>query len=155
MADTRVQEVVPLSIDEAFEVYVNQINTWWPRQGIFPFSFAPKETLPLHIRFEPKQGGRFYEEFQDGTEYVIGDITKWDPPKLLIYTWKDPTWEGKTTITVTFTQKDKHTKVILEQSGFAEAGQPDLPPFYEIGNRQTLAGYVAHCTAIHEMKAFQ
>ena len=37
----------------------------------------------------------------------------------------------------------------------AEAGEPDLPPFYEIGNRQTLAGFVAHCIAIQEMKAFQ
>lgn len=155
MPDLRVQGIVPLSKEEAFDVYVNQIDTWWPRQGIFPFSFAPQETLPLHIRFEPKEGGLFYEEFQNGKKYVIGEITKWDPPNLIKYTWKDPAWKGKTTISVSFTQENINTEIALEQSGFTEAGQPDLPPFYEIGNRQTLAGYVAHCIAIHEMKAFR
>jgi len=155
MPDTRVRETVPVSQEEAFDIFVNQINTWWPRHGIFPYSFAPKETLPLHIRFDPKEGGRFYEEFQNASEYVIGKITIWDPPDQITYTWKDPAWKGKTTITVTFTPIDNGTEVTHEQTGFAEAGESELPPFYEIGNRQTLAGYVAHCKAIHEMKSLQ
>ena len=155
MPDIDVKVIVPVSQEEAFDIYVNQINTWWPRQGIFPYSFAPKETLPLQIRFEPKEGGQFYEVFQNASEYVIGEIIKWDPPNRIIYTWKDPAWKGKTSITVSFKIIDNGTEVTHEQSGFLEAGEPDLPPFYEIGNRQTLAGYVAHCIAIHEMKSFQ
>ncbi len=155
MPDLQVSGIVALPKEEAFDVYVSQINTWWPRQGIFPFSFAPKETLPLHIQFKAQEGGRFYETFQNNQEFVIGKVLKWDPPNQLVYTWKDPTWEGETTITVSFSQNMQATEVILIQDGFAEAGVPDLPPFYEIGNRQTLAAYLAHCRAIHEMKAFQ
>ena len=54
--------------------------SWWPRQGVFPYSFAPKSTRPLHIRFEATPGGRYYETFADGSEYVIGTISVWSPP---------------------------------------------------------------------------
>ncbi len=69
-----------------FRAYVKQIDRWWPRQGTYRYSFAPPETEPGHIRFESHQGGRFYEEFADGSEYVIGRIQVWEPPERLIYT---------------------------------------------------------------------
>lgn len=155
MPDTQVQGVVPLTPEEAFEIYLNQIDVWWPRQGIFPYSFAPATTRPRHIRFEPQLGGRFYEQFADGTELTIGRITGWDPPHQLISTWRDPSWKGETIKTVTFIAAPGGAEVTLDQSGFAAAGVPELPPFYEIGNRQTLAGFIAHCIATSEMRALQ
>lgn len=68
---------IPLPPGQAFNVYVGQMNVWWPRQGVFPFSFAPATTRPLHIQFEPCLGGRCYETFADGSEYAIGAITVW------------------------------------------------------------------------------
>lgn len=155
MADTRVEGFVPLSPPEAFKIFVEQIDTWWPRQGVFPFSFAPKSTSPAHIRFEPQENGRYYETFQDGSEYVIGRITGWYPPEKLVYTWKDPTWKGEITITVFFTASEGGTRFVMEQDGFAGAGQSHLPPYYQIGNRQTLAGFAAHCTAVKELRQLQ
>ncbi len=155
MPDTIVRGTVPLSPEEAFELFVNQVDTWWPRQGVFPYSFAPKTTRPRHIRFEAQADGRFFEEFDDGSQYVIGRIIQWDPPRRLVHTWRDPTWKGDTTITVTFAPVKGGTEVVEEQSGFEAAGVPDLPPYYEIGNRQTLAGYIAHCHATAELRALQ
>lgn len=155
MAESSVQGFVPLSPAEAFDVFANQIDVWWPRQGVFPYSFAPKTTRPLHIRFEAEENGRLYETFLDESEYVIGRITKWDPPHSLVHTWRDPTWEGDTTVTVTFTAVIGGTQFVVEQDGFAAAGQPDLPPYYDIGNRQTMAAFAAHCTAIHEFRQLQ
>ena len=52
-------------------------DIWWPRQGVFPYSFAPKSTFPRHIRFEAQLNGRYYETFADDSEYEIGRITVW------------------------------------------------------------------------------
>lgn len=155
MADTHVNGTVPISPKAAFEIFVQQIDTWWPRRGVFPFSFAPSTTYPRHIRFEGEQNGRFYETFADETEYEIGRITGWDPPNRITYTWRDPVWPASTTITVSFNETTNGTEVIHEQSGFANAGVPELPPYYQIGNQQTLSGFIAHCHAIFELQTLQ
>lgn len=155
MADITFEAILPLAPAEAFELYVQQIDVWWPRQGVFPYSFAPKTTSPGHIRFEGELGGRFFETFADGSHCLIGRITAWEPPGRLAYTWRDPSWAGDTTITVAFSPHEGGTRFVAEQDGFAAAGVPELPPFYAIGNRQTLAGFVAHCRAIFELGALQ
>jgi len=152
MPDTSVQGTVPLTLEEAFDIYVNKMNTWWPRQGVFPYSFAPSTTQPRYIRFEPKIGGRYYETFADDTEYVIGHITDWRPPKFITYTWSDPNWKSETHIQISFTPIESGTKVVCEQDGFASAGVPELIPYYQIGNKQTLAGFFAHCQAVFELQ---
>ncbi len=119
--------------------------------GVFPYSFAPKPTLPQHIRFEAKLGGRYYETFADGSEHVIGHIQEWQPPERLVYIWRDPTWPGRTVITMSFKPIEGGTEVVCEQDGFAAVGVPELAAFYQIGNRQTLAGYFAHCQAVYEL----
>lgn len=153
MAGTAFEAMLPLPPAAAFDLYVNQIDVWWPRRGVFPYSFAPKNTAPARIQFEPTPGGRFFETFADGTQYEIGRITRWQPPVLLVYTWRDPTWPGATTITATFSALGEGSRFRYQQEGFAAAGVPDLPPFYAIGNRQTMAGFVAHCHAVAELKA--
>jgi uncharacterized protein YndB with AHSA1/START domain len=155
MAETIVNGIVPLSPDDAFDIFVNQINIWWPRHGVFPYSFAPKSTGPLHIRFEPGEHGRFYETFLDGSEYVIGQITEWQPPGKLVHTWRDPTWDGETTKIVTFHEVEGGTRISLAQDCFAAIGLPDMPAYYTVGNRQTLAGFIAYCVATHELRQLE
>ena len=125
--------------------------SWWPRQGVFPYSFAPESTRPLSIQFEAQPGGRYYETFADGSQYTIGRIERWAPPSTLAYTWRDPNWPGETSISLQFAAEADGTRVSYLQEGFADADVPDLIPFYQIGCRQTLSSYVAHCRAIHEL----
>ena len=155
MSDIVTEFRVPLGPDEAFDIFVNQMDVWWPRQGVFPYSFAPESTHARHIRFEPELDGRYYEEFADGTEYEIGRITAWEPGEAISYTWQDPTWPGSVTFAVTFRAENGGTIMRAEVGSFAEAGVPALAAFYAIGNRQTFAGYAAHCEAVAALRALQ
>ena len=151
MPDVTLEVSVPLPPERAFEVFVQQMDVWWPRRGVFPFSFAPEGTGPLRIRFEPQLGGRYYETFLDDSEYVIGRINAYQPPARLGYTWQDPTWPGETRIALAFSAEGDGARVIYEQDGFAKAGVPELAAYYQIGCRQTLSAYVAHCQALYEL----
>lgn len=151
MPDVTLEATVPLPPERAFDVFAQQMDLWWPRRGVFPYSFAPEDTRPLHIRFEPELGGRYYESFLDGSEYVIGRISEYQPPERLAYTWRDPSWRGKTRIALSFSAEGEGARVIYEQDGFAEAGVPELAAYYQIGCRQTLSAYVAHCQALYEL----
>ena len=151
MPDVVLTICVPLPPEGAFDVFVQQMDIWWPRQGVFPYSFAPETTRPLHIRFEPKLGGRYYETFLDGSEYVIGRISDYQPPERLSYTWRDPTWRGETQIALRFSAAGDGARINYEQDGFENAGVPELAAYYQIGCRQTLSAYVAHCQALYEL----
>lgn len=153
MPDVLIHESVPLLLNQAFDVYVEQMDIWWPRRGVFPYSFAPESTRPLHIRFESEPGGRYYESFADGSEYTIGKISIWDPPAQLAYSWRDPTWPGSTTIDIGFEAAGDNTLLTYSQDGFAAAGVAWLVPYYRIGCEQTLAAYLAHCRALRKLQA--
>ncbi len=155
MPDVELTKTVPLPPQQAFDVFVQQMDTWWPRQGVFPYSFAPKSTRPLHICFEAQPGGRYYETFADGGEYIIGRINIWEPPARLAYTWRDPTWQGETTIELRFDDEGEGTHIRYQQNGFAAAGVPDLAAYYQIGCEQTLAAYFAHCRALGSLKELE
>ena len=152
MPEVHLQETVPLPPQAAFDVFVEQMDVWWPRKGVFPYSFAPETTSPLHIRFEAQLGGRYYETFTDGSEYVIGHITDWEPPTGLAYSWRDSSWEGSTSIQLRFATDGEGTRVSYEQNGFAEAGVAWLVPYYQIGCGQTFAAYIAQCRALHTLQ---
>lgn len=151
MPDVQLEVSVPLPPARAFDTFARQMDRWWPRQGVFPYSFAAEGARPLRIRFEPKLGGRYYETFLDGSEYVIGRITTWEPPARLGYTWQDPTWAGETRILLSFSVEGDGARVIYEHDGFESAGVPELAAYYQIGCRQTLSAYAAHCRALYEL----
>ena len=155
MSDVFLQETVALPPQAAFDTFVGQMDVWWPRQGVFPYSFAPERAFPRHIRFEPGLNGRYYETFSDGGEYEIGRITVWQPPLQLSHTWRDPSWHSHTYITLRFAPKRADaldTLVTYKQEGFAAADLADLIPYYQIGCRQTLSAYIAHCRAIFDLQ---
>lgn len=151
MTNVRLSVSVPLPPERAFDTFVQQMDLWWPRQGVFPYSFAPAGTRPLRIRFEPQLGGRYYETFLDESEYVIGRVSVYQPPARLSYSWRDPSWAGETRIALRFTAEGDGARLSYEQDGFEDAGVPDLAAYYRIGCRQTLASYVAHCQALYEL----
>lgn len=151
MPDVQLEITIPLPPEDAFATFVQQMDVWWPRRGVFPYSFAPATTHPLYIRFEPQLGGRYFETFLDESEYVIGRISVYQPPERLGYSWKDPAWQGETKIALAFTAEGAGARVIYQQDGFDKAGVPDLAAYYQIGCRQTLSAYVAHCQALYEL----
>jgi uncharacterized protein YndB with AHSA1/START domain len=100
----------------AFRVFTEEIGRWWPlREG---FSFGRERAQDLII--EARVGGRFFERFNDGTEFEVGRVTAFQPPHLVSLTWKAPDWEGPTDIEVRFVAEGSGTRVELEHRGWEQ-----------------------------------
>jgi len=108
---------VERSPEVVFRVFTHEIGKWWPlKEG---FSFGGEKAKDIFI--EGRVGGRFFERFTDGTEFEVGRITAFEPPRLVAFTWKDPSWEAETQVEVIFEPDGKGTRVELEHRGW-EAG---------------------------------
>lgn len=63
---------VPLSPEQAFDLFVHQISRWWPFRGHSCSADARSQ-----VRFEPHVGGAVTEVAPDGTEHAWGRLTDW------------------------------------------------------------------------------
>ena len=65
----------------AFETWTAQTSGWWP--ATHTVSTEPG----LRIEFEGRLGGRIFERTGSGAEFDWGEVTAWEPPHRLVYTW--------------------------------------------------------------------
>lgn len=128
------------STTDAFRLFTEQIGKWWPlKEG---FSFGGERAQDIFI--EGQVGGRLYERFSDGTEFEIGRVTVYEPPRLVAFTWRPPEWEGPTEVEVRFTADGQGTRLDLEHRGW-EVGPKagDQGKRYEGGWDIVLARYAS------------
>jgi uncharacterized protein YndB with AHSA1/START domain len=72
---------VRASVERAFSVFVEQMETWWPAThhiGDTPFEA---------IFVEPRVGGRWYERNAQGKLCDWGTVLAWDPPHRVTFSW--------------------------------------------------------------------
>jgi uncharacterized protein YndB with AHSA1/START domain len=101
----------------AFEVFTARLADWWP---LDTHHIAEKDAVD--VRFEPFEGGRFYEVSADGTETPWGTVRVWEPPHRFVYYWQldadwgfDPDLERASEVEVRFTEEAPgRTRVDLE-----------------------------------------
>lgn len=72
---------VNASIERAFSVFVEQMETWWP--ATHHIGKTPFETIFV----EPRVGGRWYERNAKGEHCDWGTVLAWDPPHRVIFSW--------------------------------------------------------------------
>jgi len=72
---------VRVSQDRAFRVWTEQVGLWWP-----PGHSATGEP-GARMAFEAGVGGRLLETAPSGRLESWGEITRWDPPNTLAYTF--------------------------------------------------------------------
>jgi uncharacterized protein YndB with AHSA1/START domain len=111
---------VDLPPEEAFRLFTQGINQWWPLEE--GYSYGGDRAREIFL--EPTEGGRFYERFVDGDELQVGTVRVCSPPDRILFTWKSPDWQAKTEVDVRFVAEDLGTTVQLEHSGFERLG-PD------------------------------
>lgn len=99
----------------SFRVFVDAIGEWWPKGP----SFNGKVMTDMVI--EGRIGGRFFQRYEDGTEYEIGRINAYEPPALVGFTWRAPSWDRATQVQIRFTPEGSGTRVELEHSGWEQA----------------------------------
>jgi uncharacterized protein YndB with AHSA1/START domain len=111
---------VPLSPAEAFRLFTDGIQQWWPLEE--GYSYGGERANEVHL--EARVGGRFFERFVDGDEFQVGRVMVCEPPDRLLFTWRDPDWTAQTEVEVTFTAEGDGTRVSLSHRGFDRLG-PD------------------------------
>jgi uncharacterized protein YndB with AHSA1/START domain len=116
--------LVPLAPDAAFELFTDRFGDWWPKDSHHILDSPAAEAI-----LEPREGGRWYERANDGSECDWGYVREVDRPARIRLAWHltpewkfDPDPAKATEVEVTFTAENDGTRVTLEHRGFAVHG---------------------------------
>jgi uncharacterized protein YndB with AHSA1/START domain len=82
-APVRHQVRVRLAPAEAFDLFANRFDSWWPRDK----TTNPGTTL-VEAVLEPRVGGRWYEKGADGTTCEWGRVLAYEPGRRLMLNWQ-------------------------------------------------------------------
>ncbi len=107
---------VAASPSVAFDVFTNEIASWWKPNLLF--NFTPRNSGT--VRFEGGERGRFIEELPDGKIFEIGPIKSWEPGRRLVFGWRQSTFtKGQDTeVEVRFEPVGAETRVTVEHRGW-------------------------------------
>jgi uncharacterized protein YndB with AHSA1/START domain len=107
---------VAVSPARAFEAFTSEIAAWWRPNAMFDFTVRRSGLLA----FEPHEGGRFTEVYDDGSVFEIGRIRVWEPPSRLVFSWRQASFkEGQETeVHVRFEPAGEETRVTVEHFGW-------------------------------------
>ncbi|MBT4710692.1 MAG: hypothetical protein HOB82_04090 [Alphaproteobacteria bacterium] len=158
MADTKLEPIVksievPCGQEQAFNVFVNEMDTWWP---LGKFTTSAMAGAPAKaIRVEAKKGGTITEISGDDTEYLWGTFLEFDPFGSFAMDFHfgppDQVIEERTRLEVAFTDLgDGKTRVQLTQTGWEGLGEwaADIRGGYDFGWGPIFEeGYKAACSA--------
>jgi uncharacterized protein YndB with AHSA1/START domain len=126
---------VARSPEVSFKVFCEEMGDWWPG------GFGGKD---CKLFLERTVGGRFYERRPDGTEYEIGLVTAYQPPSLVAFTWRAPSWDVTTQVEIRFTAEADGTRVELEHRGWEQSEKTrDARSNYDSGWGTILGHYQA------------
>lgn len=114
----RITVQVRRNIEDVFDLFTRDISSWWPlHQG---YSFDGERASEVHI--EPFEGGRFYERYTDGEEHTSGRVLRWEPPRMIAFTWQHDDWSEPTEVEVRFFEERSVTRVELEHRAWERLG---------------------------------
>ena len=106
--------VVAASPERAFQVFTEEMSTWWPLASKHIGKVEAKTVV-----MEPFAGGRWFEQGVDGSACDWGRVRIWDPPRRLVLSWEisadwrhDPSIQ--TEVEVRFSAEGGSTRVDLE-----------------------------------------
>jgi uncharacterized protein YndB with AHSA1/START domain len=143
----RREVVVEVGQARAYELFTADMTSWWP-------SAHHIGSAPIHrVVVEPRAGGRWYTEHQDGTETSTGFVVAWEPPARLVITWQiGADWKFHTDVVTTVEVRfvalgADRTQVLLEHrdlDGFGADAAAMRTTFEDPGAwTATLAAYAA------------
>jgi uncharacterized protein YndB with AHSA1/START domain len=141
----RREVLVDVDRDLAFEVFTQQIGTWWP---LGEFSVHGSEST---VAFEGGHiGSRIVESLAGAADATWGTVTRWQPVDEVAFTWHPGHGpERASKVSVTFEDQEGKTLVRLEHTGWdvfgdqAEAARDE----YDHGWPVVLDAYAARAAA--------
>ena len=114
---------VKASPARAFEIFTAGMSRWWLKTH----TINPTKSPLKDIIMEPRQGGRWFERGEDGSECQWGKVLAWEPPARLLLAWQiNGAWKFDpglvTEVEIRFTPDGNGTKVELEHRDLARLG---------------------------------
>lgn len=105
--------------DAAFRRFTADFGAWWPSR-----SHSIGGERVRRVAFEPRVGGRIFEEHGDGRRFQWGEILPWEPPQRVKFTWH-PAREPATAqdVLVEFVPEGTGTRVELTAGGWERWGE--------------------------------
>ncbi len=102
--------------ERAFDAFTAEIGSWWKPNALF--AFTPRE--PGVLSFEAGEGGRLIETRAGGKVFEIGRVRVWDPPRRLVFGWRQATFapDQSTEVEVRFEPVGTDTRVTVEHHGW-------------------------------------
>ena len=110
---------VKRSPEDSFRLFVDEMGKWWPLHT-GKYSYGGDRAQDVFL--EGRVGGRFYERYNDGEEFVIGHVTAVDRPNSIVFTW-GTAGEGTTEVEVRFAADAEGTRVSLEHRNLEAMGE--------------------------------
>ena len=81
VAPVRKSILVNTTKAHAFDVFAKRFDAWWPRDHHIGKSAMTEAVI------EPREGGRWFEKGEDGSECEWGRVLAWEPPDRLVLSW--------------------------------------------------------------------
>ncbi len=112
----RREVVVATDPENAFRVFTQEIGRWWPVAEHSVHGAAAS------VSFED---GVIVERAGGGERAVWGEVRRWEPGRLLSFTWHPGSApESSSEVTVTFSPDGYQTRVLLEHGGWEVFADP-------------------------------
>src|SRR5215475_10822772 len=107
---------VPADPYRAFDVFTQEIGSWWQPSGLFQVTREGDGKLA----FEPGAGGRLFTTFPSGEQFEIGRIRVWEPGRRLVFAWRQASFDPDQTteVEVLFEAVGNVTRVSIEHRGW-------------------------------------
>ena len=115
----RISHELRCSPAHAFDVWTTRLSMWWPK------AHSASGDPDTEVHLEPRLGGRIFERTSDGREIDWGEITAWEPPHRLGYTWHIA-WDvaQATDVAITFVALgDDRTRLDIVHTGWERFGE--------------------------------
>jgi len=81
-APVRKTITVKAAPERAFDVFTANMGRWWLRTH--SIGAAPLQDVVI----EPRAGGRWYEQGEDGSQCEWGKVLAWEPPRRVLLAWQ-------------------------------------------------------------------
>ena len=107
---------VPLSPQDAFDLFMEDLDQWWPKD-------RHASDLNAKLFVEPFKNGTIVEVLPNGIRNVWGRIIAWEPGQYMAFTWFPNVSEDEATVVaVSFKLTQDGTKLDLTHGGFDVLG---------------------------------
>jgi len=128
---------VDRTVETVFRVWTRNFAQWWPP------SHTASGADGVRVVFEPRLGGRIFEETPAGVTHEWGEITLWEPPHRLGYLWHLRSDRADATeVEITFAERDGATRVEVEHRGWDRLGAQG--PGWREANQGGWSGLLPH-----------